>query len=123
MERFKKSGFLAWLQISQFFKNVHKNSKEGPHYIKFTLLNYFYMFYNKIWFSLAVSYVFISFWTCQSDFEDQKKHKSDPCLGSFLAISEPNQKMTIFFLESLAPLYFQKKKSKTHIILLKHINF
>jgi len=58
----------------------------------------------------------MGFWNCQSDFGDQKKHKSDPCLGSFLAILEKNQIMTIFFFESLAPLYCQKKKSKTYIL-------
>ncbi len=40
---------------------------------------------------------------------NKKKHKSEPFLGSFLAIAEPNQIMTIFFSESLAPLYCKKK--------------
>ncbi len=47
----------------------------------------------------------------------KKKHKSEPFLGSFLAIAEPNQIMTIFFSESLAPLYCKKKKPKTYILL------
>jgi hypothetical protein len=52
-----------------------KKSKEGPYYITFNLLNHFKMFYKKIGFFIAVSNVFIGFWTCQCDFEDQKTQK------------------------------------------------
>ena len=58
----------------------------------------------------------MGFWTCKIDFGDQKKHKSDQCSGSFLAISEKNQKMTKFFFESLAPFLLSEKKSKTYIL-------
>jgi len=70
---------------SIFFRNVHKNSKEGPHHIKFTLLIYFYMFYKKIWFFIAVSK---GFELVKVILRTKKKHKSDPYLGSFLAIIE-----------------------------------
>ena len=59
---------------------------EGSYNIKFTLLNHFIMLYKKIGFFIAVSTVLIGFWTCQCDFEDKKKDKTNPCLGSFLAI-------------------------------------
>jgi len=64
---------LLIILINIIFKNVHKNSKESPHYIRFTILNYCLMLYKKIWVFIAVSNVFIGFLNCQCDFENQKK--------------------------------------------------
>jgi len=78
---------------------------------------------KKIWFSLAVYMFSFHFGLVKVILRTKKKHKSDPFLGSFLAIGEPNQIMTIFFSESLAPLYCKKKKLKTYILLKKKKTF
>ena len=61
----------------------------------------------------------MGFWTCQSDFEDQKKHLSDPCLGSFLAIIEQNQIITIIVLICIF-VYgtFREWRKNTNILVI-----
>jgi len=39
----------------------------------------------------------------------KKALKNEPCLGSFLAVGGQNLTKPICFLESSAPLYYQKK--------------